>query len=413
MKRFQDWLWLIFTLVGIGVFIAVLIPGKSANFLDKSPLKITLDPEQQTFDPVQIPYRGKLNDSEVFLICENIYSPEKKQPWIKAVVNKEKSVIELTAADPIPKEFGKETFCLVLGSHVKKEIVLHRKNGEDAAAAHLKVAAAETAATPADAPPETSSAKQERPTEETAGKIVVVEEAQQAPVSAGTGAEPASAPPSTPAAAEESAPAESKTDTAVAWPKPLSASVNTHLKGVSAPFPFELGYGKRVLGQSLGREVPFATYKNKMKNKSPACVYQFTESDPVGELHALWDVGGRLLFTDGAGERWILGKDAPSLVPEIVSDRQEFPADMILKVNGRGEELLGEYCKVMSLPPGSLSITLPEKLWSAVYQTVSKVAIDNNRMGAISKPGIEVYWRLSGTLENYAIVVNTSDLPEE
>lgn len=412
MKRFQDWLWLIFTLVGIGVFIAVLIPGKSANFLDKSPLKITLDPEQQTFDTVQIPYRGKLNDSEVFLICENIYSPEKKQPWIKAVVNKEKSVIELTAADPIPKEFGKETFCLVLGSHVKKEIVLQRKNGDDAAPSQLKAVTAETAATPADASPETYSAKQEQPPEETAGKIVV-EDAPQAPVGTGTDVESVSEQPSVPAAAEKNAPAETKADIASAWPKPLSASVNTQLKGVSAPFSFELGYGKRVLGQSLGREVPFATYKNKMKNKSPACVYQFTENDPVGELHALWNVGGRLLFTDGAGERWILGKDAPALVPEIVSDRQEFPADMILKVNGRGEELLGEYCKVMSLPPGSLSITLPEKLWSAVYQTISKVAIDNNRMGAISKPGTEVYWRLSGTPENYAIAVNTSDLPEE
>ena len=412
MKRFQDWLWLIFTLVGIGVFIAVLVPGKSANFLDKSPLKITLDAEQQTFDPVQIPFRGKLNDSEVFLICENIYSPEKKQPWIKAVVNKEKSVIELTAADPIPKEFGKETFCLVLGSHVKKEIVLQRKNGEDAAAAHLETAAAETAASPADASSETSSAKQEQPPVETAGKSVV-EDAPQAPVSAETGAESVTEPPVTVTAAEKSLPAETKADIASAWPKPLSTAVNTQLKGVSAPFSFELGYGKRVLGQSLGREVPFATYKNKMKNKSPACVYQFTENDPVGELHALWNLGGRLLLTDETGKRWILGKDAPALIPEIVSDRQEFPADMILKVNGRGEELFGEYCKVMSIPPGSLSITLPEKLWSAVYQTISKVAIDNNRMGAISKPGTEVYWRLGGTIENYAIVVNTSDLPDE
>ena len=185
---------------------------------------------------MQIPFRGKLNDSEVFLICENSYSPEKKQPWIKAVVNKEKSVIELTAADPIPKEFGKETFCLVLGSHVKKEIVLQRKNGADAAPSHLKAAAAETAVSPADAPPETHAAKQEQPPEETAGKIVA-EDAPQSPVSAGTGAEPVSAPPAAPADAERISTG-TKADVASTWPKPLSASVNTQLKGVSAPFPF-------------------------------------------------------------------------------------------------------------------------------------------------------------------------------
>ena len=295
---------------------------------------------------------------------------------------------------------------------MKKEIVLQRKNGEDAAPVHLVTAAPETAATPADTSPESHSAKQEQPPAETAGKSVV-EDAPQAPVSTGTGAESVPEPQAAPAAAEKPIQAETRADAASAWPKPLSTSVNTHLKGVSATFSFELGYGKRALGQSLGREVPFATYKNKMKNKSPACVYQFSENDPVGELHALWNLGGRLLLTDEAGKRWILGKDAPALVPEIVSDRQEFPADMILKVNGRGEDLFGEYCKAMSTPSGSLSITLPEKLWSAVYQTISKVAIDNNRMGAISKPGTEVYWRLSGTIENYAIVVNTSDLPEE
>ena len=172
---------------------------------------------------------------------------------------------------------------------------------------------------------------------------------------------------------------------------------------------FKLANGKIVYGKSRGLNVPFQVYKGKISRRSPACVYEFSDEDPVAEIHALWDLGGRFLLTKN-GTMLTLGGENRPIGPEIKDDIQKIDKPLVLETNDNGKKILDVFCEAMGVPSGSLSIVLPEEVWSALYQTVDKVAVDNQLKGKISNSGTEIRWRLKNHADSYAIIIQKSDM---
>ncbi|MCP5005283.1 MAG: hypothetical protein GY941_15310, partial [Planctomycetes bacterium] len=78
--------------------------------------------------------------------------------------------------------------------------------------------------------------------------------------------------------------------------------------------------------------------------------------------------------------------------------------------NLKGEKVLDDFCEAMGVPSGSLSMVMPEKVWSALYQTVDKVAVDNKLKGNISRAGSVIRWRLKNHKDGYLITIQKDDM---
>jgi hypothetical protein len=195
------------------------------------------------------------------------------------------------------------------------------------------------------------------------------------------------------------------------WPVRKSETVNGGIEGLRAPFEFEIGDSRNVSGLSYsGEQMPFSTTcRAYIEKGNPASVYSFSDKDPVGEMHAIWDLGGRFLLKDG-GEVVVLGGDNASLGPKMMKDSRKAGDELVLEVNDVGRALLDKYCGAMGFQSGSLQIVLPGKFWAAVYQTLNKVAVDNKLMDAVYRPDKDVNWRLKGNNGNYSIIIQKSDL---
>lgn len=195
------------------------------------------------------------------------------------------------------------------------------------------------------------------------------------------------------------------------WPVQISKTVNGDFEDLSEPFEYKLENAVRVYGLSyIDNQLGFdSTYEHRFKNRSPACVYSFSDEDPAGEMHAIWDLGGRLLLKD---EGVILGSDSAGFGPEIMDDKHKAGDVLVLEINDTGRKLLDNYCDAMGISPGSLQITLPRSLLAAVYQTLFKVAVVDNKIdvGTIFKEDKEVSWRLKGNKDGYSILIQKSDI---
>ena len=195
------------------------------------------------------------------------------------------------------------------------------------------------------------------------------------------------------------------------WPERKSETVNDGFEDLIDSFAFQLENSREVYGLSyLKRQVPFdTTCRRDIENGSPACVYSFSDKDPVGEMQAIWDLGGRFLLKD---EGVVLGDVGASLGPEIMNDKHKAADKLVLEVNDVGEALLDDYCDAMGILPGRLQIILPGKLWVAIHQTLFKVAVVDNKLGVntIFKQGKEINWRLKSFKGSCSIIIQKSDL---
>jgi len=199
----------------------------------------------------------------------------------------------------------------------------------------------------------------------------------------------------------------------VSWPTWEGGEINSEIKDLDKPFEYLLdnsAVSGRVYGLNhTGKQVKFsATDKNCIKKSMPACVYHFSAEDRVGEMQAIWDLGGRFLLS---GEV-VLGGDSSRLDPEIMEDSYQAGDDLVLEVNNVGRALLKKYCDALGTLPGSLQIILPGKLWAAIYQSLFKVAVENKLIGPVyNYEGKEVSWRLKSHGKNdYSIIIQKSDL---
>ncbi|MCP5005152.1 MAG: serine/threonine protein kinase, partial [Planctomycetes bacterium] len=188
--------------------------------------------------------------------------------------------------------------------------------------------------------------------------------------------------------------------------------LNSHFPGLSAPASFNLRNGKIIYGQSRGINVPFRVYESKIFRRAPACVYDFSDKYPVAEILALWELGGRFLLKKD-GEILMLGDENASIGLEIDDDVQNIDNPLVLETNENGVKILDVFCEAMGVPSGSLSLALPNEVWKALYQTVDKVAVDNQLKGNISRPGAEIKWRLKTHADSYSIIIQKSDMVEK
>jgi hypothetical protein len=195
------------------------------------------------------------------------------------------------------------------------------------------------------------------------------------------------------------------------WPVQKGKTVNEGFEALVDPFEYKLENAVKVYGLShITNQLGFgATYEYRFKNRSPACVYSFSDKDPVGEMHAIWDLGGRFLLRD---EGVVLGGDNASLDSEIMKDKHKAGDELVLETNDTGRKLLDDYCSALGILPGSLQITLPGDLWAAVYQTLFKVAVVDNEIdvNTVFKKDKDVSWRLKGNEDGYSIIIQKSDL---
>jgi hypothetical protein len=63
----------------------------------------------------------------------------------------------------------------------------------------------------------------------------------------------------------------------------------------------------------------------------------------------------------------------------------------------------------MSVTPGNLHITLPKKLWFAVYGTVLKKYNDSGLIDTLNTSGKKVGWMLKSYADSYAIIIQKPD----
>ena len=195
------------------------------------------------------------------------------------------------------------------------------------------------------------------------------------------------------------------------WPVQISKTVNADFEDLSEPFEYKLENAVSVYGLShIDNQLGFnSTYEHRYKNRSPACVYSFSDKDPVGEMHAIWDLGGRFLKDGGV----VLGGVGANLGPKITKSPSKAGDELVvLETNDTGRKLLDDYCGAMGIPSGSLQITLPRDLLAAVYQTLFKVAVVDNEIDVdtVFKKDKEVSWRLKGNKDGYSILIQKSDI---
>ena len=208
----------------------------------------------------------------------------------------------------------------------------------------------------------------------------------------------------------------------IPWLEPKGSIINAQLEDLSDPSLFTLDDSGRVYGlipqsdYAPPKKTLLLVMKKRVEDRSPACVYNFSEEDPVGELHALWKLGGRFLFKDDDGKTWKLGDNNSELGAEIIKAKQEAASEWVLSTNETGRKLLDNYCALLNVPLGSISLILPDELWYAVYQTLNKIYndVDIRSRKTIYKSGTEVGWSLrSHAGGSYAIIIQKQDVTEK
>lgn len=358
---------IILSICAVGVGIAMLVPRNDAHFPDNNPVNIIFNRDTQKLQPELITFSGTLRKKDISI--DNMAARE----LIKIDISKESNDLRLSIVDIIPEDFEPLTFNIILAGGSKKQVI-------------LKVSETETL-------PETDADVVKHDTkDQTEPDAEIKEETSKA--DAETLKEPE----------QEEPDAEFRT-----WPQPQGEIINSHFPRLKDPASFKLANGKIVYGQSRGVKVPFQVYKGKISRRSPACVYEFSDKDPVAEMYALWSLGGRFLLKNGKTTLKLGGENVP-IAPEIKDDIQKVDNPLVLETDGNGKKLLDVFCEAMGAPSGSLSIALPEEMWSAVYQTVDKVAVDNDLKGHISRSGSVVKWRLKNHADGYAIIIQESDM---
>ncbi len=200
----------------------------------------------------------------------------------------------------------------------------------------------------------------------------------------------------------------------VTWPQRENKTVNRNFDDLKNPLLFKLEgsgkvYGDCMSGSAVFSEGLYRQYNVRRIKGKPACVYNFGDADPVGEMHAIWDLGGRFLLVKDDGSIRRLGGEEAALEPEIMKDRLKGSTGLILEVNDAGDELLKRYCEAMSVTPGNLHITLPKKLWFAVYGTVLKKYNDSGLIDTLNTSGKKVGWMLKSYADSYAIIIQKPD----
>lgn len=433
---------MILSICAIGVGITLLVPRKAAHFLDNNPVNLILSRNLQSQQSEPIAFSGRLKETNISIDNAEV------QKWIKIDISNESSDIRLSIANSIPENIESITFNIILTGGSEKQVTLKVSEAEAAPETDTDLVEQDTAPpdesikedidseisdgqdslakTEEDTVPdakiseETPDTEKLEETEQVASEDIqkedadtevgdkIVEPAAEITKET-TDTETLKEPEQEEPVAEISDQQEPEVK---AWPQPEGDTINSSFPNLKNPASFKLVNGKMVYGQSSGLNVPFQVYKGKISRRSPACVYEFSDEDPVAEIHALWDLGGRFLRTT-EGTHLILGNDNSTIGPEIKYQEQKADKALVLEVNNNGRNLLNTFCEAMGIPSGSLSIVLPEKVWSALYQTVDKVAVDNQLKGSISNSGSEVKWRLKNHADSYAIIIQKADMSKK
>ncbi len=433
---------MILSICAIGIGIALLVPRKAAHFLDNNPVNLILSRNLQSQQSEPIAFSGRLKETNISIDNAEV------QKWIKIYISNESNDIRLSVANSIPENFESITFNIILTGGAEKQVTL--KVSEAEAVPEMDTDPVEQDTAPpdesikGDIDPEISD-EQDFPAkaeEETVPDAEISEEApdtekldetervasediqkevadtefsdkavepaaeiNEETADTETLKEPEQEEPVT----EISVQPDTETRT---WPQPEGDIINSSIPDLKNPASFKLVNDKIVYGQSRGAKVPFQVYKGKISRRSPACVYDFSDKNPVAEMHAIWSLGGRFLRTT-EDTHLILGDDNSTLSPEIKDQGQKSDKALVLEVNNNGKNLLNTFCEAMRVPSGSLSIVLPEEVWSALYQTVDKVAVDNQLKGNISNSGTEITWRLKNHADSYAIIIQKADMSKK
>jgi len=410
---------IILSICVIGIGIALLVPRKAPHFLDNNPVNLILSRDLQS---ELIAVSGRLKRDDISFDNTNV------QKWINIDISKDSNDIKLSIANTIPEELKSLTFNIILTGGAKKQVTIKIPE----AVIDTDVVVQETPSPDKpddDAGPESDeqeplAAQTEEETVpdaetiEDAPDTVTIEEPKREepedkPQKEDTGTEDIDDSKLATETIEKTGPVTEITNQPDAevktWPQPQSEIINSHFDNIKDPATFKLANGKIVYGKSRGLNVPFQVYKGNISRRSPACVYEFSDEDPVAEIHALWDLGGRFLLTKN-GTMLTLGGENRPIGPEIKDDIQKIDKPLVLETNDNGKKILDVFCEAMGVPSGSLSIVLPEEVWSALYQTVDKVAVDNQLKGKISNSGTEIRWRLKNHADSYAIIIQKSDM---
>ncbi|MCP5007142.1 MAG: hypothetical protein GY941_24845, partial [Planctomycetes bacterium] len=402
----------VLSICALGIGITLLVPRKAADFVDQDSIIITFNRNLKKLQPELIAFSGSLRESDITIDNENV------QKWIKVDTSKDSGNIRISIEDSIPDDLESITFNIMLTGGARKQVTLKVSEPETDSESETDDvelgAEADDAGQETDSPDESDDDGVDPDTGEDQGPVAdteeetlpdremdedLSEEDSKTVVDSGQ-----------PAATDKEAPIESDreedagtedingdaepvtqiskepepvTDTndqpdieIKPWPQPQGKIINTHFPGIKDPASFKLANGKTVFGQSRGIRVPFHVYEGKISRRSPMCVYEFSDKDPVAEIYALWELGGRFLLKKD-GKFLTLGGTNASIGPEVERDIQKTNNPLALETNLKGEKVLDDFCEAMGVPSGSLSMVMPEKVWSALYQTVDKVAVDN------------------------------------
>lgn len=422
---------MILSIFAIGAGIAMLVPRETPHFTDDQPLNITFNLSQHDlrYDPVA--FTGTLRKDDVSIDNAEI------QKWISIDINKENSNIRLSITGTVPEDLQSISFNLIMAGGSSKQVILEVPDDNiellaDRGDTNPEVENKQEQEPVAEAEDKSVSDKEEEPTvsseiaetyDEAEDTVQVVSDDSEniaEPVvtineeASDTADEPVH---------EQEVDVKDVDDTkpvsdtgsqieASEWPQPQGNVINRSFPSLKDPVAFKLPGDKTVYGQSRGAKVPFQVYKGKITRRSPACVYEFSDKDPVAEMYAIWSLGGRFMLTT-EGSHLLLGDENSTIGPQIKDQVRTADKALALEVNNRGKTLLNTFCKAMGVPSGTLLIALPEVVWSAVYQTVDKVAVDNELKSQVSNSNSVVKWRLKNHTDGYAIIIQKADMTKK